>query len=182
MKKILLNFFIAIIVTLSFAVLFVNSSFAQTQIQSANVDYQLPYPGLLPDNPLYVLKTFRDKVISFFIADPLKKSEFDLLQADKRLSVGMALFDKEEKDLSEQTISKGENYFDDAIKNVKVAKKEGREIDPVLLQNLQLSSKKHKEVLQDLVQRSSGSLKQKFQAELKRASKFVEDVGELTLK
>src|SRR5690242_14285884 len=48
-------------------------------------DYTMPYPGLLPDSPLYSLKVFRDRVISFFISDPLKRSSFDLLQADKRL-------------------------------------------------------------------------------------------------
>src|ERR1700704_2037322 len=42
---------------------------------SQTVDYTLPYPGLLPDSPLYFLKTFRDRLISFFISSPIKKAD-----------------------------------------------------------------------------------------------------------
>ena len=30
------------------------------------VAYQLPFPGLLPDNPLYFLKTMRDRLVVFW--------------------------------------------------------------------------------------------------------------------
>ena len=49
-------------------------------------NYLLPYPGMLPDNPLYMLKAMRDRVINFLIADSQKKAEFYLLQSDKRLN------------------------------------------------------------------------------------------------
>jgi hypothetical protein len=50
-----------------------------------NVEYYLPYPGLLPDNPLYYLKAIRENIQKFFISDPLRKAQFDLLQANKTL-------------------------------------------------------------------------------------------------
>src|SRR5438309_421306 len=50
-----------------------------------SISYQLPYPGMLPDNPLYFLKVIRDGVWSFLLSNPLKKADFDLLQADKRV-------------------------------------------------------------------------------------------------
>src|SRR3989344_5431146 len=57
-----------------------------------SVEYNLPYPGLLPDSPFYSLKSLRDKIVSFLISSPLKKAEFNLLQADKRLNAGLYLF------------------------------------------------------------------------------------------
>ncbi len=60
-----------------------------TQVET--VDYTLPYPGILPDNPLYPLKAFRDRMVSVLIADPVKKSLFNLLQADKRLQSAVYL-------------------------------------------------------------------------------------------
>ncbi len=60
---------------------------AQTTAENAkeNVkkfsEYALPYPGILPDNVLYNLKVFRDKVFEFLIIDPVKKADFYLLQA-----------------------------------------------------------------------------------------------------
>src|SRR5260370_38981843 len=75
--------------------------FAKTATDSSKMDYQLPYPGILPDNPLYELNALRDRIYGFLISDPLKKSEFDLLQADKRLAVGISLFNKGKKELAE---------------------------------------------------------------------------------
>ena len=94
-------------------------------------DYYMAYPGLLPDSPLYMLKTMRDRVISLMIGDPLKKAEFDLLQADKRIGAAMMLIDygKDQKELlAVSTISKGLNYYDEAMQKAFEAKKQGASI------------------------------------------------------
>lgn len=170
------------LVLIFLALYLVLSSVAFAQIGSSNPtgtsDYQLPYAGILPDNPLYVLKTLRDKLVSFLISNPLKKAEFDLLQADKRLSIGIVLAGEGKYELSETTISKGENYFGDAIKNIKVSKTQGVVIDPSLLRNMELSGKKHKEILGDLVLKTSGSLQKRFSKDLERMDKFVNEVIE----
>src|SRR5260370_21185893 len=98
MKKILfLLLLAAIFPSLALAQTPSTSDAMATSTPAANmVEYNLPYPGLLPDNFLYPLKTFRDKIISFFISDPLKKASFDVLQSDKRIAAAQAL-EKEEK-------------------------------------------------------------------------------------
>lgn len=144
----------------------------------ARVEYTLPYPGILPDSPLYFLKAARDRVVVFFISDPFKKAEFDLLQADKRLSAGIALFEKGKKDLSESTISKGENYFEDGIKNLKEAKKQGRDVGG-LLNTMDLSAKKHLEVLSDLKKKTSGEILKKFEVLERRMLEFANEVNGL---
>lgn len=82
-----------------------------------SVDYEMPYPGLLPDNPFYILKTTRDQIVGLLITDSFKKAEFDLLQSDKRFQAGVMLYqkDRSKKKLSFTTISKGHNYLDKAI-------------------------------------------------------------------
>lgn len=177
MKRIFFHCFIVIIV----ALLFVQTAFAQEASPSARNTYQLPYAGLLPDSPLYFLKAFRDRVVELLISDPLKKSEFDLLSADKRLSMGIALYDKKKYELSESTISKGENYFEDGVKNLESAKKEGRQIDPSLLVSYDLSTKKHREILQNLIAKSSGTIKNKLVKNLERVNRFIELVNGLKL-
>ena len=89
------------------------------------IEYTLPYPGLLPDSPLYGLKTLRDRIMLFLIADPIKKAEFDLLQANKRVSAGMFLAKKKQYPIAVSTISKGENYFEDALSSAKEAQSRG---------------------------------------------------------
>lgn len=153
MKKTLLLF---LLLSLFFS-LAALKTFAQTASSSApmHVEYDLPYPGLLPDNPLYYLKAIRDNILKFIISDPLKKSEFDLLQADKRLVSAQALFSKGKKELSITTLSKSGNYFDDAISNVQKAKKQGEEVRQ-LINKLLISSQKHQEVIAQMEENQKG--------------------------
>ena len=63
------------------------------------IDYQLPYPGILPGSPLYSIKMLRDRIMEFFISDHVKKSNFYLLQADKRVASALMLFEKGDQNL-----------------------------------------------------------------------------------
>jgi len=122
---------------------------ATTSAEIIQVEYELPYPGLLPDNPLYYLKAIRDNVLKLIITDPLKKAEFDLLQSDKRLGASKMLLVKGKTDLSTTTLSKSGNYFDDAISQIQIARKQGKDIKP-LLEKLLTSSKKHQQVILEM--------------------------------
>lgn len=125
------------------------------------VEYTLPYPGILPDNPLYSIKMIRDRIVLFLITDTMKRSQFNLLQADKRLQAGVYLFheDKERTALALSTISKGQNYFTDAIREAAIVKKEKKEVGS-LISELQTATRKHREVLQDLRGEVSGEHRQ----------------------
>lgn len=117
------------------------------------VDYTLPYPGILPDNPLYPLKAFRDRMVSWLIADPVKKSLFDLLQADKRLQSAVYLLynnDTKHIQLAESTISKGQNYFEEAVTQIEIARKHGRHVNTEI-RELTVAAQKHEEVLTGLI-------------------------------
>lgn len=137
------------------------------------VDYTLPYPGLLPDSPLYVLKVLRDRIVGFLIADPLKKAQFDILEADKRLVSSWSLLKKSPKEsaLIVTTLSKGENYVADAMTQIQLAKKQGLVVTDVVRQ-LKLSNAKHLEVVDEMEQASSGSLQQGIQNEEVRIKQF----------
>jgi len=62
-----------IILLFSFFIGF-QKSFAQStpSAQIINVQYDLPYTGILPDNPLYFLKALRDNIYGMLITDPIK--------------------------------------------------------------------------------------------------------------
>ena len=144
-----------------------------TREVNKKVDYQLPYPGLLPDSPLYFSKVLRDAIVDFLISNPLKKADFYLLQADKRLNAGAYLFQtkKEKENMAESTISKGENYFEKAIAKANEAKNQGMDIKDITSRLLN-SSKKHQEVLREL----------NLEMLLKRAGSLEKQVVALTHK
>lgn len=145
-----------------------------------NVDYELPYPGLLPDNFLYPLKVLRDRVVSFFISDPQKKAEFDLLQADKRLAAGESLLQENtpNNDLISQTISKGENYFADAVVQISLARQQGQVIND-FLSKLQNASIKHQQVLYGMTLKSNDALKQSLLSDIDRMQEYAKEVKKL---
>jgi hypothetical protein len=153
---------------------------SETVSKNKDIEYTLPYPGLLPDNPLYFLKTARDKMISFLISDPLKKAEFNLLAADKRLNSSVFLFEKgkEKYKLAISTVSKGENYFEDAIVKAEEAKKKGLDTNDIL-RLLSDSAYKHKEVIKSFEKTAGKDFKEETAFLRKRTEDFKKQVDSL---
>lgn len=158
--------------------------FANENIQSTDsgkINYQLSYPGLLPDHPLYFLKAGRDQIMSFFISKPLKKAGFNLLQADKRVEAAFLLSKNGKINLAQSTFSKAENYFESALSNTKDAKDQGMDTTE-LSHKLRDSNKKHQQILKDITQKLNKENKDKFATEHERLKKFEEKVKELNHK
>lgn len=151
--------------------------------ESSKTNYQLAYPGLLPDHPLYFLKAGRDRIMSFFISKPLKKAEFNLLQADKRVESAQMLIKKGDSkiELSKNTFSKAENYFENAIDNTSAAKSQGINTSG-FAQKLYDSNQRHQQILKDMTKKQNGKNKNKFALEHERLKQFGKKVKELNQK
>jgi len=196
MKKIFLSLvFILLFLSLSLrssiaTFSFMNVAFAQeemvlkeatgsSEVSEKNkiVEYTLPYPGILPDNPLYFLKMIRDRIVGLLISDPLKKAEFNLLAADKRLNSGVFLFKKgkDKYSLAISTISKGENYFEEAIAKAQEAKKKGLDTNDIL-RRLSDSAYKHRETIKSFEKTLSKDFKEETVSLQKRAEDFKKQV------
>lgn len=159
------------------------SVFAAEETQDASpsavIEYTFPYPGLLPDSPLYVFKTVRDRLVSILIKDTLKKASFDLLQADKRVYSSVLLAKKSQVNASliVSTFSKGDNYFEEAVHNLAKAKREKRDV--TLLQGqMQTAAKKYKEVLEDIGPKVT-SKKEAYKILLERADVLIQKADDL---
>jgi hypothetical protein len=150
-----------------------NSVASSSSDSETNVKYELPYLGILPDNPLYFLRAIRDRIIDILISDPLKKAEFYLLQADKRLNAGIYLLNKGKDSLALSTVSKGENYFEQAIDKLKEARAQGQDAGAIQ-GNLKSALKKHKQELENLIKKADVDFKTGFEKEQKRFINFEE--------
>ena len=170
----------AIILAKENSVMDSKSSSHQDATKSAEkINYALPYPGILPDNPLYFLKAVRDGIISFVISDPVKKAEFHLLTSDKRISASLLLAEKGKLDLAISTLSKGNNYFHKAMENASAAKKMGKSVDTVL-HNMGKSIKKHQEVLEMVKSKVGKKFAGQLQIETERMAEFENSVNQLS--
>ena len=111
------------------------------------IDYQLPYPGILPNSPFYKIKIIRDKVSGFFISNPLKKAEYAISMADVRMSAALVLTEqKNNPALAKTTLSKAQNYLEEAIANIKTAKAQGIDTQD-LVKRLNQAKHKHQEII-----------------------------------
>lgn len=150
-------FFLSVIISLflwiSPLVFGVETNREQTASPSSTpvyIQYDLAYPGILPDHPLIKLKVLRDKLIPLFIQDTSKKIEFYLHQADKGILAAAMLVDKGKIDLAGQTALKAEHnmtVITPYLPWVDLKK------DPSLLPKLKTASGKHQEVLLSLIPR-----------------------------
>ena len=182
-NQILLTLFIfcvAVCLNLSIAYAQVVSSSSADVTLPQQIDYQLPYPGLLPDNPLYFLKEIRDNVTAFFLSKPLDKAEFDLLQSDKNVEASYLLVTQEQGkgDLAWATFTQGQDDFDQAIIQTTSAKKQGYSTQDIS-KRLYLSNQKHEQLLHALIQETNQQSSQTGKNELDRIGAFTKEIKAL---
>lgn len=140
------------------------STIAVVSVTPPPVGYVLPYPGILPDHPLYILKVGRDRLVLFFTRDPLEKIKIKHHLADKRLMMGKTLIEKGKIDLGATTISKGEKYLLDAIADARLVSTHNPQFDRSMFDRLLGATMKHQEVIATLF--SQTALNQRSELEL----------------
>ncbi|MBU1327153.1 hypothetical protein KKB64_04785 [Patescibacteria group bacterium] len=127
-----------------------------TSAQGAK-EYFLPYPGILPDHPLYKIKLVRDWILERIIVDPIRKTEFYILQGDKRLNMGIALVEKGNSALAGEVISQSGNFMEQAMHTLTSIKTAGREVPLYVLEHMESALVKHNDVLETMRVNQSGS-------------------------
>lgn len=126
---------------------------------SATVKYDLAFPGILPDHPLYKLKVLRNKISLALINDPQKKIDFYLLQTDKGVLAAAMLIDKNKIDLAAETTLKAEhNYTLLSQELYRLRQKPSQEF----FDKLEKAALKHQEILSSLGMRVSEDKRQTF--------------------
>lgn len=124
-------------------------SLQATPTPTPKINYYLPYPGILPDNPFYKIKMLRDQIWLLLTTDPVKKAELLLLFADKRVGAGEVLIRGNKVSLGISTLIKGEKYFERAMAEVNKAKGKGAKVERISAK-LKSAPLKYEEVLSSL--------------------------------
>ena len=138
-----------------------------------HIKYDLAFPGMLPDSPLYKLKVLRDKIIASSIFAPLKKIEFYLMQTDKGILATAMLIDKNKVDLATETALKAENNFTlIAPQLYMLPKKPNKEF----FKNLQTAGLKHQEVLMSLIARTPKEKQEVFKTVIEFSKRNLETI------
>ncbi len=111
------------------------------------IEYVLPYPGLLPTHPLYFIKSLRDSVIEFLITDAVSKADFYILQADKKLNMGVVLHGTGKTSDADRAFVGAATSRTQAVSLLESHMKAGNTLPGYIVEKLFLSMDKHIEVL-----------------------------------
>jgi len=121
----------------------------------ARIEYYLPYPGLLPDSPLYKIKALRDRIALWLTFDPPEKARKELQFADKRINAAIFLMQGSKVSLGVTTATKAEKYLESAV-SLTIEQFKNKKDVKSLLTELDKSANKHLEVLRDLLIKVTG--------------------------
>jgi hypothetical protein len=139
------------------------------------VEYVLPYPGILPDHPLFAIKKLRDWIFEQLISDPLRKTEFYILQADKRLSMALAFMDKSKPEGALTSVADAQEFMGQALKTASSARASGQEIPGYILDRFERSIAKHIEVIEGMTLQGG----EQFRTALEAFKTFVQQAEAL---
>ena len=113
------------------------------------MEYYLPYPGVLPDSPMYKIKMIRDRVALWLTFGEEKKARKELAYADKRINAAMYLVEGGKLGLGVTTATKAEKYLEKAVERVVRMSTEGQDAKSFLA-DLSRATQKHLEILEQL--------------------------------
>jgi len=147
---------------------FAQEAVQATSQQSETLEYPLPYPGILSNNPLYIFKEFRDYLMRALLSDQAQQIDFDVLQSDKYVAMSLAYEKLGEWDLAAKTMQQSLKEMNIAVSETSVVMKNGGTIPGYIMDKLEKSTVKHKELADDLQKASNeigdGAFKQSSDA------------------
>lgn len=119
-------------------------------ISSTEVQYTLPYPGVLPDSPWYFLKIIRDGVTLTVVRNEPERSFYEVFLADKRIAAAERLFAKGKFPLAAVTAMKAEEFLREAVDRNFDKKKHSD-----LIAKIAVAKTKHREILRKIMMKYS---------------------------
>lgn len=119
--------------------------------ENNHVNYELPYPGILPGNPLYSVKSVRDSLMQWMTRDNIKKAQLRLQISDKQVRGAQMLLKDKDYDRAEKILIDGEDIFDRALEDALNAKEQGASPTSEFREKMRVSNLKHKEVISDIL-------------------------------
>ena len=142
-------------------------------------EYILPYPGILPGHPLYILKNFRDSILELLISDPARKIEFYILQSDKEMSASQLLSTDGKNMYLKQTLEHATMYKEKALSQATAIKSQGKEIPSFLIERLTRSMQKQLDIVIELEKKMDSDIKNILQSQQEKLHTLIANIDSL---
>ncbi|MEK7071260.1 MAG: DUF5667 domain-containing protein [Patescibacteria group bacterium] len=145
-------------------------------VSEKKIVYELPYPGILPDSPLYSVKQIRDKMLEAMTRKNIDKAKLYLLISDKEIRMTELLAEKGNWTLVEKTLISATAYQAKIYPLLKVAKQQGDKPTLALVDQLIASTTKHREVFISLKKNAPQSMQKYFSKLIEYQSSLLQQL------
>jgi hypothetical protein len=142
------------------------------------VEYYLPYPGVLPDSPLYKVKMIRDSIRKYLTLNPLRRATLELLYADKRINAAQVLMEGGKTALAIETATKAEKYLEMSVNKSVELYEEGKDSKSLLLTQ-KTSVAKHLEILEAMASKTSSDDRKVLDSSLNATRMLAEKLSRI---
>jgi hypothetical protein len=144
--------------------------------KSVLAEDELPDPGTLPNNPLYIFERIAEKISDFFVLDPERKVERALERAQERLSEFRAMAGIE--NVGEDALNRAANRYQDRINKAVMALEKIRTHERAgeLAERISNAVMKHQTILLDVLGDAPQEAHDGIVNALESSSKGVENV------
>ena len=116
---------------------------------ASSVD-ELPYPGILPDNPLHQVKLARDKMVLMLTRDPIQKAHMLIKISQKGIASSMMIAKKGKTKMAVEVMSNVRAPLDESLSYLAEAKGQGNSPDSEVLNELKATIQKYQNSLVEL--------------------------------
>ncbi|MFC1646997.1 hypothetical protein ACFL1A_01805 [Patescibacteria group bacterium] len=144
------------------------------------IEYSLPYPGILADHPLYFLKKLRDQIMSILITDPVKKIEFLILQSDKFLSMANVYAGENNWEWVAKTVELSFQNAEEANNLASDYKKNSTDIPGYLVEKIKMSAAKHLETVNGFATSAKDGYDKDFEDQISAMKKLQQKHNNLS--
>lgn len=167
MKKLLLVLPVLLVVGLFFAM----PTLAQEATPSAGEGIYTP--RLLPDNPFYFLKTWKEKIEIFLARTPEAKAEKYVEMATRRVAEARQMVEKNKLELVERLMEKHQEHLERAMEMIEEAKEKGKDVEAVLERVTEATST-HLQVLAEVYEKVPEQAKEAIEHAMEVSSRGQE--------
>jgi len=134
-------------------------------------------PGILPDSPLYFLKTWKRNIQLFFAFTPEKKAELELKFANEDVLVIQKLTEKGKYNIAEKLSEKYQKRIQKATEKLEQAKKRGKDVE-ALTEKLKENHLRQQDVLTRVLDKAPEQAKDGLLNAIENSGKGLENAIE----
>jgi hypothetical protein len=99
---------------------------------------------MLPDNPFFIIRDIKDRLLLWSTADLNEKAKVRLLQADQTMGMALELAYKGKHKLTAETLVQAEEMLLEVPVILEKVQENGDALDKALLEEVRLSNMKHR--------------------------------------